>query len=73
MTNENRTKTLNEIIEHGAATPILDDLIRRGTVYAEGFDFVGVAHDGVKVRLGSLFSKVWTERYLRDHPTPKDW
>ena len=48
-----------------------------GWIWCEDREVVGVASDGVIVRLGNVDDSGWpdwqTMRYLKAHPTPEEW
>jgi hypothetical protein len=52
-------------------TPLLDHLVVRGVVCDRDGEWVGRAADGTTVSLGSTPEDA--ERYLTQHPDPKDW
>ena len=59
--------------------PILASLIRTGTVYVEGTQYVGrstvpsiMAPEGL-VGIGSVGDEIATERYLQRFPNPAQW
>lgn len=54
-------------------TPLLDHLLKDGSVWLDGREYVGRATDGVEVSLGSLGDEEWIEKYLSANPTPDTW
>ena len=57
-------------------TPILDELMADGIVRKEGFEYVGMASDGVEVGIGCVLEDgdlMNLEEWLEKFPTPDLW
>lgn len=53
---------------------ILTTLLESRTIWLSNDDgYLGRASDGTVVTLGNAGDEERLLRYLRDHPTPKDW
>ncbi len=70
---------MDDIVGPPRPGPLLAALLASGTAYmcSTGYNYCAVAADGVEVCLsGPLMDDEHvreTERYLSDHPGPKDW
>ena len=53
--------------------PTLDALIKQGTVWQEGYQYLGRASDGTVVSIGTTNYERNAEYYLAANPTPDLW
>lgn len=51
----------------------LKKLMKSGSIVLKNGEYIGKAADGEEVSLGSKGEEKTIEKYLKDHPTPKDW
>ena len=52
---------------------LLQKLIKAKVVFIDNIEYIGKAVDGKEVSLGNVGDEKQIEKYLKDHPTPKDW
>ena len=62
-----------ELLDDEKAKAILEHLIKKGSVYIDSSEYVGIASDGIEVHLGTVGYEESLYRYLLARPTPDLW
>ncbi len=53
--------------------PLLASFLALGAIRTDGYEYVGIAEDGVSVALGTLDDPESVEHYLMSRPSPDLW